>query len=395
MARTGINIRVTNTVLGAPPSVNSNSLLMVVGCTAVPGGSMPFVLETPYMLQSLEDLTALGVTLANNPDLYYQVSDYYSQAPGSILWIVGLGVGQNVGTLGFDLYVRQTVSRGFQYRPRNILISHEITVDGIEGLRDFQSAVNGLYTDGFCVAVIVGMDYFNGSVLTSASAYPDYSEDASPMVSLLGITNRLGHRACVGLVGGFMASLSVGTSIGDASLPPLSNTLYWLDGTSDSSDVTWINTACANVPTNTLNTLGDKQILFARTRPPRNGLWMNDGATADEPTNALSTLEAVRTIAAMTDDLRLFFTPYLNNKIPVNNEGDIRSDYKQVVLDDARSKIIQPYIDSGDISDARLSMKALNNDMIGTRTWEVTLEILPAPTLRWINGYVFYVSSLN
>ena len=33
--------------------------------------------------------------------------------------------------------------------------------------------------------------------------------------------------------------------------------------------------------------------------------------------------------------------------------------------------------------------------MIGTRTWEVTLEILDAPTLRWIDGKVFYVKSLE
>ena len=108
----------------------------------------------------------------------------------------------------------------------------------------------------------------------------------------------------------------------------------------------------------------------------------------------MSTLEAARTICAMADDLQSFFVPYINTRVPVTSTGDIQSAYKQVVLDNARAAVVQKYIESGDISDARINLVAKDNDMIGTRTWEVTLSILPAPTLRWIDGYVFYVKSL-
>ena len=145
----------------------------------------------------------------------------------------------------------------------------------------------------------------------------------------------------------------------------------------------------------TLEGLGEKGYLFTRTRPPRNGLWWNDGATLNSPQNALSTLEAARTICAIADDLQSFFVPYINSRVPVSNTGDIQSTYKQVVLDNARATVIQKYIESGDISDARINLVAKDNDMVGTRTWEVSLAILPAPTLRWVDGYVFYVKTLE
>jgi len=62
-------------------------------------------------------------------------------------------------------------------------------------------------------------------------------------------------------------------------------------------------------------------------------------------------------------------------------------------MSNARVSVINRYVESGDISDARVSLRAKDNDFAGTRTFEVSLEILPALTLRWTNGYVFYVKS--
>lgn len=50
---------------------------------------------------------------------------------------------------------------------------------------------------------------------------------------------------------------------------------------------------------------------------------------------------------------------------------------------------------AGDISDATIQIVAKNNDMQGTRTLEVTLGIQQAITLRWVEGFVFYVKSVE
>lgn len=398
MARTGISIKVSNTVLGSPPQVNANSMLVVVGATATTGSAMPFTLNTPFMLQSADDLTTLGITATNNRDVYNQVNDFYAPMPGvstsgTILWLVGMAKGDDL-TTWLTSWVMATVKNGFQYRPRNILISYDPTTAG-DTVADLQKMIDDLYSEGFSTCIVTSGNLINGAVSAAATTLPDLSTLKAGMVGTVIITNRQQDRACVGAIGGWMSTLSVGTSVGDTSLQAFGDSLYFLDGTSASGTINWINTPCSSVSTIVLNTLGDKQYIFARTRPPRNGLWLNDGATAEDPATALSTLEAARTIAAIVDDARAFFTPYINSKVPVNADGDIQPTYKQVVLDNARSAVLQPYIDSGDISDGRISLKALNNDMVGTRTWEVTIEILPASTLRWVNGYVFYVKSLT
>lgn len=390
MATTGFKIQVKNTVLGENPQVNANSMLVVVG--AVEEGT--FSLNTPELLRSLDDLEALGVTEGNNADLIKQVGDFFSPTPnlnnnGTILWLVGTAASANVKTNLVD-WVRSTVVNGFEFRPRQILISDDgENPDNDVKPEDVQAAITELYAEGFSTVAIIGAvaQRISGDI-SQATVYnglEDMSDLAANMVGYCIVTDVAGDRAIVGKLGGWLASLSVGTSVGDVSLGSFAQSLYFCDAS---------DTPCAKISLACAEALGAKQYLFCRTRPPQNGLYWNDGATCGDPTTALSTLEAGRTIASMVDDLRSYFTPYLNSKVPVNSKGDIESTYKQVVLDGVYAQVIQRYKDSGDISDARVELVALNNDMVGTRTWEVTLAILPAPTLRWIEGYVFYVKSL-
>lgn len=386
MANVGIDIKVTNTVLGVPPDVNANSILFVAGASATDGGEMAFTLGTPFLLRSVDDLETLGITADNNPCIDKQVRDFYRPTAnvdntGTMLWLVGVD-GATITSDAIVSAVRETVINGFQYRPRNIIVAETASTTGDEAITPavMQTAIDALYAEGFATVAIIP-----SKVETNISAFVDASALDSPMVGVVALCDEApaqGKYVVTGKVGGYMASLSVGTSIGDASLPPFADTMYLACTTLK---------PCATLSLAECRTLGEKQLIFARTRAPKNGLWLNDGATAVGAETALSTLESGRVIAAMVDDLRAFFTPYLNNRIPVNNEGDIQSTYKQVVLDNARDAVVSKYVESGDISDARISLVAKDNDMVGTRTWEVTLSILPAPTLRWIDGFVFYV----
>lgn len=397
MARTGISIVVANTTVGDSQPVNTNTLLVVVGATAASGGSLQFALDTPYMIQSANELeTLLGVMAENNADLYKQVNDFYAPMSGvnnsgTILWVVGTKSPNTGVTEKLADWVRATATSGFQYRPRNIVISTDPSVEGITQ-SDVQTVIDELYTEGFAtVCFLAEAQLPKGAITTIYSTLPDLSSKNAPAVGTCIVTNVLQGRACVGALAGLHVSLSLGTSVGDAGLQSFADSLWYIDKSSDD----YINTPCASVPLAVVNTLGDKQYIFARTRPPKNGLWWNDGATAAEATTSLSTIEASAVIAAMVDDLREFLTPYINSKVPCKANGDIDPTYKQVVIDNARSSVITPYVEDGVISDARITINAQNNDMIGTRTWEVTLEILDAPTLRWIDGKVFYVKSLE
>lgn len=394
MATTGFKIQVKNTVLGENPQVNANSMLVMLD-QVLAGGELArtFMYDTPVLIRSLDDLRALGVTEENNAELIKQVGDFFAPTPnvnnnGTVLWVVAAQTLNSVKT-SLAEWVRSTVVNGFEFRPRQLLISYG-DIDSSVAPEDVQTVITELYAEGFSMVAIIGTggQLFEADEVTDLSqvnSLADMSKLAAGMVGYCIVTDEPSARACVGKLGGWLASLSVGTSVGDVSLGPFAQSLYFCDGA---------DTACARLPLACAEVLGAKQYLFCRTRPPQNGLYWNDGATCGDPTTALSTLEAGRTIASMVDDLRSYFTPYLNSKVPVNSRGDIESTYKQVVLDGVYAQVIQRYKDSGDISDARVEIVALNNDMVGTRTWEVTLAILPAPTLRWIEGYVFYVKSL-
>lgn len=382
--------------MGTPPSVNANTMLIVPG-TATTGSTFPMALDTPMLFKSIDDLETHGITETNNKKAYRHVMDFYNPTPevnntGTYLWVVLIGESDTMSLVTkLPAFLRATVVNGFQYRPRQILVGFNPQKTQLPLL---QEAIMSMYDEGFSTcAIIDGYSFMvDGAIDTAVETLTDLSTQKAGMVGVVIFTDVQKTPACVGKVGGWMASLSVGTSIGDTSLPAFGDSLYMCDK-NDSEK--YINTPCAQMSLATVNALGDKQYIFPRTRPPKNGLWLNDGATAEDPLTALSSLEAARTIASMVDDLRAFYTPYINGKVPIDANGKTQSSYVDVVTSLARENVIVPYIDSGDISDARITQTDLNDDFSGTRTWQVSLEILPAPTLRWVNSFVFYVKKLN
>ena len=391
MARTGIKISVSNTVFGAPINVDSNTLLIVAGAAATTGGDIAFSLGIPYLLRGFADLDALNITEDNNPEIYKEVRDFYRPTDaidntGTVLWLVGVVTFTDATTI--FTYVRDTVVSGFEYRPRNILIS-QINAFAARQVdpSDIQTTIDAMYEEGFCTVAILG-DCLRGAAKTYDA--PDLSEENAPMVGVLVCSDVKDGRAAVGKVGGLMSAITVGTSIGDTSFPPLATDMYFVDLSGVS---TYVNTHCSGLSLAKVNEYGDKQYIFARNRAPLNGFWLNDGATCVDSTTALSTLEGSRTLASIVDALRTFFTPMLNTRVPVTADGDIAPTVKSAIVSSAKLKVIDPYIEVGDISDARIDLRAKDDDMVGTRTWEVSLSVLPAPTLRWVDGYVFYVKS--
>lgn len=398
MAKTGIDIKITNTVLGSVANVDGNSMLIVVGAKKVQDSTAAFSLDQPYLIQTLQDLDPLGITATSNPELYKELTDAMAENVGGLFWIVGTATKDNVLNNLPD-WLRFTTLNGYQYRPRQIAISEEakifdgmteqqLRIDAIEGV------IASMYAEGFATCCVVGtaLEYSDDFLGTDApSGY------ASPHVAVCVVTDTPGARPCVGKVLGYMASLSVGTSIGDTSLPSRGSNFYLVDYTTDETTgnpTVLENTPCARLSLSQVNNLGEAGFLFTRTRPPRNGMWWNDGATADEADNAMSTLEMVRTIASLVDNLRDYFTGYLNTKTPVSASGDIDKAYKQTILTNAKLNVISPFIETGSISDARISLKAKDDNMVASRTWQVTVEVLPAPTLRWVEASVFYVKTL-
>lgn len=272
MARTGFSVNVSNTVMGTPPSVNANTMLIVTG-TATTGSTFPVALDTPVLFKSVDDLETHGITEDGNPNAYRQITDFYNPTTevnntGTYLWVVLIGHSDaaNVVTKLPD-FLRATVVNGFQYRPRQIVIAVAMQRSTLPTL---QSAIMSMYDEGFSTCAIIAGDNFMKpvSIETGVSTMDDLSTQKAGMVGVVIFTDVQKKPACVGKVGGWMASLPVGTSIGDTSLPAFGDSLYMCDKNSDEA---YVNTPCAQMSLATVNTLGDKQYIFPRTRRPRTG----------------------------------------------------------------------------------------------------------------------------
>lgn len=385
MARTGISITAKETILGASPDVNSNALLIVDGCEATNVEFKDaFELNTPYLIHSPDDLLRFGPNGTLCYEVYEQVRGFYNPAVGvsnvgKPLWVAGV---ETWDERALGVIIPKTWEEDFDNRPRILLIATTLPISN-ETVSYVQTNLEALWLEGFPMLAVFGM--------RASDPDPESVDHVSgfnaPYVSVMVSSREYGDYASVGVAGGCLASIPVSMSIGDMTRPPLLGEWYY----SNDDD----NTPARSMSKLDIEELESSQCLFVRSRPPKNGIWFNDGATATDSDSALSTLEAVRTLAAVVDDLRNFFLSYINTRVPVTSDGGIQPAYKQVVLDNAFSKVLTPYIENGDISDARLSLAAKDNDMVGTRTWEVSLSILPAPTLRWIDGFVFYVKNLS
>ena len=388
MAETGINIRVADTVLGSPPNVNANTMMIFPTPRLTPG----------TVVTSPQDEVLSGL------DPYYlgQIKRFFNPAVG----IDNIGIRLSLDSYNpaqvtdADKFVRtivnsvkRSVSESFSNRPRQVGVMFDETTPWIENTLSklnevalaLDEAASALRSESINVVFVLGIADGGGVFLSSTEEWENLFQKKSPFVGVVATGDADSYYSDVGSVLGYLASVSVGVSIGDASLPPIKGEQVIISANGD---------PVTDMSSEYLSLLSEAQVIFARTRPPRNSLWWNDGATLNDPQNALSTLEAARTLCSVVDDLRLFFTNYINTRVPVAANGDIDPTYKQVVLDNARAKVITPYIESGDISDARIELVAKNNNMVSTRTWEVKVSILPAPTLRWIDGFVFYVNSL-
>lgn len=398
MARTGIKIQISDSVLGAPLDVNATTMIFSSEDTPT---------QDVISGRSLDELKSKGLDASSA--LYAAAQQYFNPSPtvsldGNLLWVYG-DIDVMTGATNICEAVRKTVANSFDERPRQLVFlarggddtgfggANKTTAENV-----IQAAISQLATEGIRVVAIVAtpLDGGEGEDINSTIVNADdITKWNAPFVAVCPMSASVENKEVFGAVyvASTLATISVGTSIGDGGLSAIQtpSILAVEDDFGEmygSVDVRTLSLAQVDM-------LGEKGYLFTRTRPPRNGLWWNDGATCNDPDNALSSLEACRTICTLADALQSFFVPYINTRVPVDNNGNIQSTYKQVVLDAARASVIQPYIDSGDISDARIDLVAKDNDFIGTRTWEVTLSILPASTLRWIDGYVFYVKNLS
>lgn len=422
MAITGITTTLTDTKLGTPVADENICMLIApaVDATSATDGYPTFTTGMPFLITSLENANNIGIvsnydTTANGQivgagiNLRFNIEEFYAKAgTGAKLWIYGIPATENVFPALDDFFedtfpqvIRQTASiQGYANRPRIVGVVQNLTTptetpiggglstETVSAISAFESALESSFSEAYRMVGIL-----DSSWTDEIGNLPDTSTYNAGRVALAITTSTPGKSASVGRALGILASRNISVSIGNVTMGSISTADYFMDYTGESASKQ--NTSVTLPSRADIDSVASKQYLFTRERPGAGGIFYNDGATCNLSTNALSSIEFVRVGNAVCDDMDTFFTNLINTNVPVTNSGDIDPVYKQTILAQLDNQYISPRIARGDVSNINVDFIAQNNNFVATRTFVVTVEILPNASMKEAFINVFYVTSLT
>lgn len=400
----------------------SDGLGMIVArANAATGtGGAKFDLDTAYLLTSVADLTAMGVTASNNPELMFHVNEYYAKAgSGSRVWVVGYSLDEYTTFISTKLesIISGTTASNFDLRPRMVAfampqVADQTNVFGgtAEGkipatyktlVGNLQTALNNLFQqsirmvsifDGvICVAkgkTILTADLTNLENLGALNA---------PRVAYQIVTSTPGWNSSVGRTLGMLSQLSLSTSPGAVSTAGSASDIdYFVDMPADDAAISAASTPVSKLVPTKCNLLGQNQFLFTRVRPQLAGVYYNDGATCNDPEMALSEISFVRVGNAVCDSVERFFVKLLQENIPTDaSTGAIDAGFKSGTLAQLDETELTPRINRGEAQAINVDFAAKDGNYNMSKAIQVTVEVLPLSPLREAYIETFFVTTLN
>ncbi len=317
-----VKIAFVNGALGAVSPSPDGVLGLVTTAVAVPS---TFALLTAYKLTSLDDLTALGVTEANNPRLYKDVSEFYTSAgTGSKaeLWIFGVAdtvtlaemTDSTVGT-----YARALLQAA-NGRIRGLIFSRKPDVSYVPTITNGIDADVETAVVNAQVLCAYSQDTYQAPIFTiiEGRAYAGVPADLADMrqattnrvAVFIGDTVTDSGDACVGTLAGRIAAIQVQRNIGrmkDGALPL--SAAYLKDkavGLADSEGV------------------HDKGYITMRTFTGRVGIFFSDDPLCAKVSDDYSQLTARRTVDKA---YRIAYDTLLDellDELPVLSDGTLQ-----------------------------------------------------------------------
>lgn len=418
MAVVDIYTSLVDTQIGNTTPSDGIGMIAAPGVAVASSGSVPgFALNTAYMLTSVTDLTSMGVTETNNPDLMFQVQEYYAKAgSGSRVWVVAYTAATYNTFIVSQLesIISGTTASNFDLRPRLLAFSFPSSI--------YSGASSGSNMTAPQVGTVLGQlytvlqDLFRQSIrmacivdcgaLLCSSASGILGEDLATKaedlatwklnrVSFQVVTSTPGKPTSVGRTLGMLAVLPISTSLGAVATTGAAASIdYFMDY--NAAGKTFVNTPVSRLPPAKCNILGSKQYLFTRTRPQKTGVYYNDGATCNDPTMALSELSFVRVGNAVCDSVEAFFVNLLQENIPTDaSTGAIAAGFKASTLAQLDNMYLAPRIARGEAQQIIVDFNAKDGNYNMSKAIEVSVRIVPLSPLREVYIETLFVTTVN
>lgn len=397
MATKSISISILNNPAGIPAS-SDGVMGLICQATTV---STTFVVGTAYLLSKAADLDTLGVTAVNNPAVYLHVSEFYSQAgDGAKLWVLPVAANTvfatYIATEPFKTFIRNSGVADPLNQIKGVFIGYappvaaqsstDFPADVTNTIPILENELEELNTEGYFVFGVI--DGYNMSTSVTSSTIGTMASKDAPKVGVC-ITGTTGTGiSSIGLLAGKLARITVGTDPGKVADGAIqASTMYLTNGIlATPAD------SVGDLVKTDFDNYGTKQFIFARTYLGKSGFYWNDGATCDLASNSLSNIPYNRIANKLCQNALEFWTNELGRNVPVDTSGNLDAGYCQAKSDAFFLNYINPLINSGDITTA--SMTATGVGFTSTKKVNVSIKILPAPSISSVEATIEFVTSL-
>jgi hypothetical protein len=257
-----INITVINDAVGI--SQPTDGIMGIIAKAVAVGAT--FELNKAYLLTSVDDLAAMGITEAydttNSVAVYQQVSEYYSQAgTGALLWLIGIAKATAyatfVATTTFQDLIRFTGQAdpanrvkmlGFCYDvPAAAQSAADFPTDVTALLTALQTAQLDMFNQGYQWSAVI--DGYNMSSTVTPATIGTMATKACPSISMCITGTKPNGVSAVGLALGRFSRISIGHGFGAVEDGPVNTPTAFL-------------TNCISIPTTGTLTVGDTYTVY-------------------------------------------------------------------------------------------------------------------------------------
>lgn len=372
--------------------IADNVFGLVLSGVAVPD---KIALNEAKLLTSLDDLVTLGITEANNPLAYREVTNYYSKAAaGTKVWLI----------LYSDVTLLADICDKNTGIVKNLLLSAQGEIRGV--------FINKILPGSYTLTLDDGLDIdvwnATGKLQALCEAFGDDNAPLYAVLPALGFsmanladlrdlntmtTNRVAILAGADNATGTAA---MGTLAGWRAAQSLHQNIGWV-GLGAVLETAWLGTTVADAPSikSQLDTLHDKRYIFFRKIANKSGFFFNDDPTATKVSddyssiswNAVINKAQVLGFNALVDHLlEEVEVDETTGKISPILAADWEGDVERAIISEMRR--------NGQISGVRCIIDVERSNLAADQI-SATLEIVRKGQAKYINVDIGYTPALQ
>ena len=358
-----------------------------------------FVLATPYILKSLESLTALGISQENNPDIYKVIREFYAEAAADVeCWLMGVP----------DTVKLSDMADVANDHAKKLINAAQGRLRWIGFSRTPAEAYTPTITNGLDADVAVAMgkaqelcEWATNSKYAPLFAVLEGAGFSGNVVDLQAV-NTLTHDRVAVMIGDTVSGskkASIGTLLGRVAVSPVQRNIARGKDGAVKPVLTYIGTKATEMAD--FETIHEKGYITFRTYVDRGGYFFNDDYLATLISDDYSQITRRRTVDKA---YRIAYATLLNellDEVPINAdgtlpEGFIKSWQANVEGDIARQMTANGEL-SSDVANGDRGVQCLIDpaqNVASTGKIIVRLRVRPFGYARFIDVYIGFQAGI-